>query len=359
MKFNKILSKIIQNTKLSSLRNDIGIDLGTANILVYVKGLGVVINEPSVVAVNNKTERVVAVGVEAKNMIGRTPQHIRTVRPMVDGVISDYEITEEMLAYLINKANNMQKKALSPRVVIGVPCEITNVETRAVYDAVIAAGASEVHIIEEPVAAAIGVGLNIHEAEGVMIVDSGGGTTDIAVLSLGGTVRSRSIKLAGDRLTSDIVSFIRDEYKISIGEKTAEKIKMSIGSAMPIGDIAEAVVKGRDIVTGLPKEILLNDNDVRGAMYQTISYIVESIRAVIENTPPEILTDVMKNGIVMTGGGSMIKGLNTLIEMQLKLPVRIAEDPLGAVVRGCGIILDNIEVYESLLIDVENAAILR
>ncbi len=359
MIFNKLFSKIIQNTKLSSLRNDIGIDLGTANILVYVKGLGVVINEPSVVAVNNKTEKVVAVGMEAKNMIGRTPQHIRTVRPIVDGVISDYEITEEMLAYLINKANNMQKKALRPRVVIGIPCEITNVETRAVYDAAIAAGASEVHIIEEPIAAAIGAGLNIHEAEGVMIVDSGGGTTDIAVLSLGGTVKSRSIKLAGDKLTSDIISFIRDEYKISIGEKTAEKIKMSIGSAMPIGDIAEAVVKGRDLVTGLPKEIILTDNDVRGAMYQTISYIVDSIREVIENTPPEILTDVMKNGIVMTGGGAMIKGLDTLIEMQLKLSVKIAENPLGAVVRGCGIILDNIEDYESLMIDVENAAILR
>lgn len=359
MKLNKIFAKIIKNSKLSSLRNDIGIDLGTANILVYVKGLGVVINEPSVVAVNNKTERVVAVGMEAKNMLGRTPQHIRTVRPIVDGVISDYEMTEEMLAYLINKANNMQKKALRPRVVIGIPCEITNVETRAVYDAAIAAGASEVHIIEEPIAAAIGVGLNINEAEGVMIVDSGGGTTDIAVLALGGTVKSRSIKLAGDKLTSDIMSFIKEEYKISIGEKTAEKIKMSIGSAMPIGDIAEAIVKGRDLVTGLPKEIVLTDNDVRGAMYQTISYIVDSIREVIENTPPEILTDVMKNGIVMTGGGAMIKGLDTLIEMQLKLPVKIAENPLGAVVRGCGIILDNIETYESLMIDIENAAILR
>ncbi len=359
MIFNKIFSKIIQNSRLSSLRNDIGIDLGTANILVYVKGLGVVINEPSVVAVNNKTDRVVAVGMEAKNMLGRTPQHIRTVRPIVDGVISDYEITEEMLAYLIQKANNMQKKVLRPRIVIGIPCEITNVETRAVYDAAIAAGASEVYIIEEPIAAAIGAGLNIHEAEGVMIVDSGGGTTDIAVLSLGGTVKSRSIKLAGDKLTSDIISFIKDEYKMSIGDKTAEKIKMTIGSAMPIGEIAEAVVKGRDLVTGLPKEILLTDNDVRGAMYQTISYIVESIREVIENTPPEILTDVMKNGIVMTGGGAIIKGLDTLIEMQLKLPVKIAEDPLGAVVRGCGIILDNIEAYESLMIDVENAAILR
>lgn len=359
MILNKLFSKIIQKSRLSSLRNDIGIDLGTANILVYVKGLGVVINEPSVVAVNNKTDRVVAVGMEAKNMLGRTPQHIRTVRPIVDGVISDYEITEEMLAYLIQKANGMQKKALRPRIVIGIPCEITNVETRAVYDAAIAAGASEVYIIEEPIAAAIGAGLNIHEAEGVMIVDSGGGTTDIAVLSLGGTVKSKSIKLAGDKLTSDIISFIRDEYKMSIGDKTAEKIKMTIGSAMPIGEIAEAVVKGRDLVTGLPKEILLTDNDVRGAMYQTISYIVESIREVIENTPPEILTDVMKNGIVMTGGGAMIKGLDTLIEMQLKLPVKIAEDPLGAVARGCGIILDNIEAYESLMIDVENAAILR
>lgn len=341
------------------MRNDIGIDLGTANILVYVKDLGIVINEPSVVAVNNKTERVVAVGIEAKNMLGRTPQHIRTVRPIVDGVISDYEVTEEMLSYLINKANSMQKKLLRPRVVIGIPCEITNVETRAVYDAAMSAGASEVHIIEEPIAAAVGVGLPINEAEGVMIVDIGGGTTDIAVLSLGGTVKSKSIKLAGDKLDSDIISFVKDEYKMSIGEKTAEKIKMAVGSAMPIGDTTEVVVKGRDLVTGLPKEITLSDNDIRGAMYQTIASILDSVREVIENTPPEILTDVMKNGMTLTGGGAMIKGLDTLLEMQLKLPVRIATDPLTSVVRGCGIILDNIENYKSLIIDTENAAILR
>ncbi len=359
MIFNKIFSKIIQTSKLSSLRNDIGIDLGTANILVYVKGLGIVINEPSVVAVNNKTERVVAIGLEAKNMIGRTPQHIRTVRPIVDGVISDYEVTEEMLSYLIGKANNMQKRLLGPRVIIGVPCEITNVETRAVYDAAITAGASEVHIIEEPIAAAIGAGLSINEAEGVMIVDSGGGTTDVAVLSLGGTVKSRSIKLAGDKLIADIMAFIKDEYKISIGDKTAEKIKMTIGSAMPIGDIMEAIVKGRDLVTGLPKEIRLTDNDIRGAMYQTVSYMVDAIREVIEATPPEILTDVMRNGIVLTGGGAMIRGLDSLIEMQLKLPVKVAEDPLTCVVRGCGIILDDFNKYESLMIDMQNAPILR
>ena len=359
MKFKNIFTKIINNNKLSSLRNDIGIDLGTANILVYVKGLGVVIDEPSVVAVNNKTERVVAIGLEAKNMLGRTPQHIRTVRPIVDGVISDYEVAQEMLSYLINKANKMQKRLLSPRVIIGVPCEITNVETRAVYDAAISAGASEVYIVEEPIAGAIGVGLNINQAEGVMIVDSGGGTTDIAVLSLGGTVKSRSIKLAGDRLISDIITFIRDEYKISIGEKTAEKIKMTIGSAMPVGEMSEAMVKGRDLITGLPKEILLTDNDVRGAMYQTVSIMVDAIREVIESLPPEILTDVMKNGIVLTGGGAMIRGIDKLIEMQLKLPVSIAVDPLTCVVRGCGIMLDNMSKYESLMIDIENAAILR
>ena len=356
---NKIFAKIIHNTRLSRLRNDIGIDLGTANILVYMKGLGIVINEPSVVAVNNKTERVVAVGLEAKNMLGRTPQHIRTVRPIVDGVISDYEVTEEMLSYLINKANNMQNKMLRPRVVIGIPCEITNVETRAVYDAATAAGASEVYIIEEPIAAAIGAGLPIHDAEGVMIVDIGGGTTDIAVLSLGGTVKSRSIKLAGDKLNNDIIGFIKEEYKMSIGEKTAERIKMTIGSAMPVGDISEAVIKGRDLVSGLPKEITLSDNDIRGAMYQTISYIVDAIREVIESTPPEILTDVMKNGMTLTGGGSLIKGLDTLLEMHLKLPVKIADNPLTSVVIGCGIILDDISRYQSLVIDTENAAILR
>ncbi len=343
----------------NKLSNDIGIDLGTANTLVYVRGLGIVINEPSVVSVNIKTDRMVAVGTEAKQMMGRTPNHIKCIRPLVDGVISDYEVAEEMLGYLINKANNLHKKFLAPRVVVGVPVGITNVETRAVYDAARAAGAREVYIVEEPMAAAIGINLPVHEARGSMIVDIGGGTTDIAVLSLSGVVRAKSIKVAGDRMTSDIINYIKEEHKLIIGEKTAEDIKISLGSVMPIGDDQSTTVKGRDLGSGLPKEMTITDNDIRKAMYSAVSTIVDSVKEVIELTPPEILSDIMRSGIVLAGGGALIRGIDELFRIQIKVPVVICDDPLTAVARGCGSILENVENYRSLLIEDKNEIDIR
>jgi rod shape-determining protein MreB len=303
-----------------------------------------------VVAVNVKTDRMVAMGEKAKAMMGRTPTHIRVVRPLVDGVISDYEVTEEMLGTLINNANNIHKKFLRPRVVVGVPVGITNVETRAVYDAARAAGAREVYIVEEPMAAAIGIRLPIHDAEGSMVVDIGGGTTDIAVISLSGIVKAKSLKVAGDKLNTDIISYVRDHYKILIGEKTAEDIKLKIGSAVPVGEEEEMSIKGRDLVTGLPKEVVITDTDVREAMYVSISQIVESIKEVIETTPPEVLSDIMKKGIILAGGGALIRGMDTLINMQLNLTVTVCEEPLTAVARGCGIILEDVEKYKEVLI---------
>lgn len=330
--------------------NDIGIDLGTANTLVYLRGRGIVINEPSVVALNQKTSRVVAVGTEAKNMMGRTPSHIRIVRPLVDGVISDYEVTEEMLSYLINKANDVDKKLFRPRVVIGIPIGITNVEMRAVYDAAKSAGAREVYIVEEPMAAAIGMRMPIHEPVGSMVVDIGGGTTDIAVIALGGIVRAKSLKVAGDKLTSDIILYMRDEFKMLIGEKTGEFIKMTIGSAMPEGEAEEMSIKGRDLVTGLPREAIITDVDIREAMYASIAQLVDAIREVLETTPPEVLSDIMHKGITLAGGGALIRNLPSLLAMQLKVPVAVADDPLTAVARGTGIILEDIVLYKDVLV---------
>lgn len=332
------------------LSNDIGIDLGTANTLVYLRGRGIVINEPSVVALNTKTSRVVAVGTEAKNMMGRTPAHIRIVRPLVDGVISDYEVTEEMLSYLINKANEVDKKLLRPRVVVGIPIGITNVEMRAVYDAAKSAGAREVYIVEEPMAAAIGMRMPIHDPVGSMVVDIGGGTTDIAVIALGGVVRAKSLKVAGDKLTADIITYMRDEFKMLIGEKTGEHIKITIGSAMPDGDPEEMSIKGRDLVTGLPREAVITDVDVREAMYGSIAQLVEVIREVLETTPPEVLSDIMYKGITLAGGGALIRNLPALLAMQLKVPVTVADDPLTAVARGTGIILEDIPLYKDVLV---------
>lgn len=333
--------------------NDIGIDLGTANTLVYLKGKGIVISEPSVVAVNKKTGTIVAVGAEAKQMLGRTPPHIKAVRPLVDGVISDYEVTEEMLGYLINKIEKMSPKFFRPRVVIGVPSAITSVETRAVYDAAKSAGAREVYIVEEPTAAAVGIRLPIHDPVGSMIVDIGGGTTDIAVISLGGIVQSKNLTIAGDKLNVDIMSYFKDQFKLLIGEKTAENIKIAIGSAIPFGDTVEIEVRGRDLVTGLPREVLVNDDDIREAMASSINSLVEGIREVLENTPPEILADIMHRGIVLVGGGAMIKGLDKLLHQKVKMPIHIAEDPITAVARGTGVVLENLEKYKDILIDTQ------
>ncbi|MFA5841536.1 MAG: rod shape-determining protein [Candidatus Paceibacterota bacterium] len=332
------------------ISNDIGIDLGTANTLVYLKGYGIVINEPSVVAVNQKTGKVVAVGAEAKQMLGRTPSHIKAVRPLVDGVISDFEVTEEMLAYLINKANRMVSKIAGPRVVIGVPSGITNVETRAVYDATRNAGAREVHIVEQPMAAAIGIRLPIQDPVGSMVIDIGGGTTDIAVISLGGIVRSKSLKVAGDKMNQDIISYLRDEFKILIGEKTAEEVKIAIGSAFEGDETVEASIKGRDLVTGLPREVIVTDTDIREAIAPSVNILTEAVKEVLETTPPEILSDVMNRGIVLVGGGALLNGLAVLLNKSLKVPIYVAEDPLSAVARGAGIVLEDLEAYRDIII---------
>ena len=341
------------NKLYNTFSNDIGIDLGTANTLVYLKGHGIVINEPSVVAVNQKTGRIVAVGTEAKNMLGRTPGHIRAVRPIIDGVISDFEVTEEMLSYLIAKAEKISKKFFRPRVVVGVPSGITNVETRAVYDAAKSAGAREVFILEEPMAAAIGIRLPVKDPVGSMIVDIGGGTTDIAIISLGGIVRSKNSKVAGDRLNADIISYLRDEFKLLIGEKTAENVKIAICSVTE-GNFMEAQVRGRDLVTGLPREVIITDSDIREAIAPAINDLVDGIKEVLETTPPEILSDVMHRGVVLTGGGALLVGLDHLLEGILKIPIYVAEDPLTAVARGAGVVLDSIEEYREQLISATN-----
>ena len=331
------------------ISNDIGIDLGTSNTLVYLKGHGIVINEPSVVAVNMKTNQILAVGAKAKEMLGRTPGHIKAIRPLVDGVISDFEVTEEMLSYLINKADKMSPKLARPRVLIGVPSGTTNVETRAVYDAARSAGAREVFLVEEPMAAAIGIRLPIKDPVGSMIIDIGGGTTDIAVISLGGIVKSKNLKVAGDKLNNDIITYMRDEFKILVGERTAESVKIAISSVMP-GEYMETEVRGRDLLTGLPREVVVTDSDIREAFSVSIKELVDGVKNVLETTPPEILSDIMHRGITLTGGGALLSGLDKLLQDVLKIPVYVIDDPLSAVARGTGVILDDVPSFLEVLI---------
>jgi rod shape-determining protein MreB len=338
--------------------NDIGIDLGTANTLVYLKGHGIVINEPSVVVVNQKTGQIVAVGAEAKQMLGRTPGHVKAVKPIVDGVISDFEVAEEMITYLINKTERISKKILRPRVVIGVPTGITNVEIRAVEDAARSAGAREVYIIEEPMSAAIGIHLPVKEAMGSVIVDIGGGTTDVAVISLSGVVCSKNIKVAGDLLNGDIINYIKDEFKLLIGERTAENIKIAIASVSE-SQALEAEVRGRDLVTGLPRQVIVTDTDIKEAIMPSILSLVEGIKEVLETTPPELLSDIIKNGLVLSGGGAMLRGLDGFLESALKIPVYVAEDSLTAVARGAGVVLDEFETYKEVLLKTDEESISR
>ena len=333
--------------------NDIGIDLGTANTLVYLKGYGIIINEPSVVVINEKTGQIVAVGAEAKQMLGRTPGHLKAVRPIVDGVISDFEVTEEMLSYLIGKAEKVSKKFIRPRVLVGVPTGITNVEIRAVSDAAHSAGARDVYIIEEPMAGAVGIHLPVHDPVGSVIVDIGGGTTDVAVISLGGIVCSKNLKIAGDQLNTDIANYMKDEFKLLIGEKTAENIKIAIGS-VATEEYMESEVRGRDLVTGLPREVIVTDSDIREAIMPAILNLVDGVKEVLETTPPELLSDIMKRGIVLTGGGALIKGIDKLLYSAIKIPIYIAEDPLTAVARGTGVILDDFDHYKDILISTNN-----
>jgi rod shape-determining protein MreB len=335
--------------------NDIGIDLGTANTLVYLKGHGIVINEPSVVVVNNKTGQIVAVGAEAKQMLGRTPGHVRAVRPIVDGVISDFEVTEEMLSYLIGKAEKMSKKFIRPRVLVGVPTGITNVEIRAVEDAAKSAGAREVYIVEEPMSAAVGIRLPVKDAVGSVIVDIGGGTTDVAVISLSGVVRAKNLKIAGDLLNTNISNYMRDEFKLLIGERTAENVKIAIGSVI-VGDPMEAEVRGRDLVTGLPRQVIITDSDIREAIMPSVLGLVDGIKEVLETTPPELLSDIMHRGLVLSGGGALLRGFDKLLSNVLKIPIYVAEDPLTAVARGTGVILDDFESFKEVLVNTDDTS---
>lgn len=335
--------------------NDIGIDLGTTNTLVYAVGKGIIINEPSIVAVNQKTNQVVAVGKEAKRMVGRTPGHILAIQPVIDGVISDFEVTSEMLAYFIKKSQEGRNGMFSrPRVVVGVPSGITNVEVRAVRDASRNAGAKEVYIVEEPMAAAIGAKMPIHEPVGNMIIDIGGGTTDIAVISLNGIVSAKSLHIAGDKLNHNIIQYARDEFKILMGVKTAEDVKISIGSVAKGGEGLEASIRGRDLITGLPREVIVTDSDIREAIMKSVKTLVVAAKEVIENTPPELVSDIMHRGIGLAGGGALLKGLEQLFATELKIPVYAVEDPLTAVARGTGIILENLEQMKEVLVPHED-----
>ena len=336
------------------LSNDIGIDLGTANTLVYLRGKGVVIDEPSVVALNNKTDRVIAVGSAAKKMLGRTPAHITAEKPVVDGVISNFEVCGEMIAYMINKAEKLHPKPLGPRVIVGVPSGITNVETRAVRDAATDAGAREVYIVEEPMAAAIGDRLPVNEARGTMIIDIGGGTADIAVISLGGIVNSKNIKVAGDQFNQDIVAYMRDTYKILIGEKTAEQLKIEVGRLIDGREKKEGRMRGRDLISGLPKEMIITDRDIRSAMHQSIETLLEAVKEVIETTPPEIISDTIESGIYLSGGGALIDGLDQHIKEVVKVPVHVVADPLTAVARGTGVILEHLDEHREALVSYDN-----
>lgn len=348
----KSLSRLI-DTILGSVSTDIAIDLGTANTLVYVKGKGIVLNEPTIVAINKKTGQLVAVGNEARAMQGRTPGHIEVVRPLVDGVISDFEVTEEMLSYLISKVRSEMRTFVAPRMLIGVPSGITNVEMRAARDAAKNAGARDVFLIEEPMAAAIGAKLPVGKAIGSMIIDIGGGTTDIAVLSLNGIVVSKNLRVAGDHLSASIASYIRDQFKVYVGEKTAEDVKINLASISSREGEQELVIRGRDVITGLPREVVITESDVRDAIAAQVDTIVESVRAVLEKTPPEVLADIMQRGIHLSGGGALIPGLRPLLEEVLEVPVLIVPDPLRAVVRGAGIVIENLDLYAEILIDKE------
>ncbi|HLP08576.1 MAG TPA: rod shape-determining protein [Opitutaceae bacterium] len=323
------------------LSNDIGIDLGTANTLVYVKGKGIILREPSVVAIDAASRRVLAVGDEAKRMLGRTPGNINAIRPMKDGVIADFDITEAMLRYFIKKVQN-NSKMIPPRVVIAIPSGITEVEKRAVKESAIHAGAREVLLLEEPMASAIGVGLPVEEPAANMIVDIGGGTTEVAIISLAGVVFSKSIRVAGDELDLAIISYMKRAYNLLIGERTAEEIKIKVGSAYPLEEELTLEVKGRDSVAGLPKTIHITSQEIREALADTIASIVDAVRNALERCPPELSADLVDRGFVMAGGGALIRGIDRLLSERTGLPVTIADDPLSAVANGTGAVLEDL-----------------
>lgn len=325
---------------------DIGVDLGTANTLVYVKGKGIVINEPSFAAVNNKTNQVLAIGDEAKKMLGRAPSHISVIKPLINGVISDFDMTTEILSHHFKKISNNPIFSYQ-RVVIGIPTNVTEVERKSVEDAIISAGASKVYLLEEPVAAALGARLPVNEPTSNMIVDIGGGTTEIAIISIGGTVISKSLKVAGDKFNNDIIDFIRDEFKLLIGEPTAEELKISIGSAISFNEKLEMPIRGRDISTGLPKEVIVKNHQIKAAINKSLYQIIESIKETIEKAPPELVGDILSRGINLCGGGSLLKGIDDLIEKNINVKTFIVDDPLTCVARGTGVAIENLETYKN------------
>lgn len=336
---------------LNFLSSDIGIDLGTANTLVYVKGKGIVLNEPSVVAINQKTKQILSIGEDAKQMVGRTPSYIVAIRPLADGVISDFEVTQQMLKYFIQKTQP-SKFSFSPRprVVVGVPYGVTEVERRAVEEAATNAGAKEVYLIEEPLAAAIGARIPVQDAKGSMIVGIGGGTTEVAVISLGGVVASRSLRIAGDEMNEDIVDLAHEEYNLSLGLKTAEEIKIAIGSATEINEKLTYPMRGRDLVSGLPKEVIIDDEFVRRAMSKSIKAIINSIKTTIEESPPELVADIIEKGIVLAGGGALLRGLAKLLNQETQTKVYLADDPLTCVARGTGVVIEDLDSLRNVLL---------
>ncbi|MGH9481518.1 MAG: rod shape-determining protein [Terriglobales bacterium] len=337
-------------TLFSVFSSDLAIDLGTANTLVYAKGKGIVVNEPSIVAINKTNGEVEAVGKEAKEMLGRTPGNIVAIRPMKDGVIADFKVTEKMLNYFIQKAHN-RKMLVHPRIVIGVPSEITQVEKRAVMDSAYRAKASEVFLVEQAMVAAIGAGLPITEPSGNMVVDIGGGTTDIAVISLSGIVYSRSVRVAGNEMDDAITNFLKRKYNLLVGERTAEQVKISIGSAYPLDQEETLEIKGRNLIEGVPKTLIIDDTEVREALSESVSTIINAIRVALERTPPELSADISDKGIVLTGGGALLKNLDKRIREETGLPVSIADDPLASVVLGTGKMLSDFKLLRKISID--------
>jgi rod shape-determining protein MreB and related proteins len=345
-------SRIHNMRSLFSLfSNDLAIDLGTANTLVYAHGKGIIVNEPSIIAVNTQTGDVEAVGKEAKEMLGRTPGNIIAIKPMKDGVIADFKQTEKMLNYFIMKAHNNRKRMVHPRIVIGVPSEITQVEKRAVMDSAYRAKASEVHLVEQAMVAAIGAGLPITEPGGNMVVDIGGGTTDIAVISLAGIVYSRSVRMAGNQMDEAVITYIKRKYNLLIGERTAEQIKMELGSAFPLEKPLSKTITGRNLIEGVPKTITIDDSEIREALSECIATIINGIRVALERTPPELSADISDRGIVLTGGGALIKNLDKRIREETGLPVSIADDPLASVVLGTGRMLSDFKLLRKISID--------
>ncbi len=334
---------------LAIFSKNVGIDLGTANSLVYLAGRGIVINEPSIAAINAKTNQVLAIGEEAKKMIGRTPQHINVIRPLVNGVISDFEMAQEMLRHFLKKLGGSKIFYSFQKAVIGVPSNLTEVERKSVEDAVVGAGVSRAYVIEEPLAAALGARLPIDEPTANMIIDIGGGTTEVAIISMGGTVTAKSLKIAGDKLTEDIIRFIRDEFKMAIGEPTAEELKIHIGSALPINEKLEMNIRGRDLASGLPREIIIRDTHIRAAIGKSLKAIVEAVKEVVEISPPELAGDILKRGIHLCGGGSLLKSMDALLTRELGVAANIVDDPLTCVARGTGIAVENLEKYQPIL----------